>query len=173
MAELTADLFISLDGFAQGVESGPYFGYAGPELEGWVRDQLDQRQLVLMGRVTYEAMAAHSMAATDEVSSRMNELPKAVVSNTLSEPLAWANTRLIRGEVAERVRALKRESADPIRSIGSITLVRNLLRLGLVTGSGSPSSPSCSGTPAANRIFLASLRPGWSWLAPPCSTQGS
>jgi len=38
MAELTADLFVSLDGFAAGVGTGPFFGYDGPELESWVRE---------------------------------------------------------------------------------------------------------------------------------------
>jgi len=96
-----------------------------------VRDRLDEPQLAVMGRVTYEVLAALS-SATDEASTRMNELPKAVFSNTLSEPLAWANTRLLRGDLAERVRALKGQSAAPLRTIGSITLVRSLLHLGLV-----------------------------------------
>ena len=38
MRELTADLFISLDGFASGVDQAPYFGYFGRELGSWVRD---------------------------------------------------------------------------------------------------------------------------------------
>ena len=120
MAELTADLFVTLDGFASGIDVGPYFGYSGPELDSWVRDHLDQPQLIVMGRVTYEAMAEISSSATDEVSTRMNELPKVVFSNTLQEPLAWGNTRLVRGDLAEQVRALKQQSADPLRSIGSI-----------------------------------------------------
>jgi len=41
MRELTADLFISLDGFASGVNQPPYFGYFGQELGDWVRDHLD------------------------------------------------------------------------------------------------------------------------------------
>jgi dihydrofolate reductase len=132
MAELTADLFLSLDGFAAGVDVGPFFGYGGPELDSWVRDAQTRPQLVVMGRVTYEAMAQISSSATDEVSTRMNEVPKAVFSNTLSEPLAWRNTRLIRGDLLEGMRALKHDSPDPIRSIGSLTLVRSLLELGLV-----------------------------------------
>jgi dihydrofolate reductase len=132
MAELTADLFVTLDGFASGVDVGPFFGYSGPELESWVRDALDQPQLVVMGRVTYEAMSQISSAATDEVSTRMNDLPKVVVSNTLTEPLAWNNTRLVRGDLTEGIRALKRQSGDPLRSIGSISLVKNMMRLGLV-----------------------------------------
>jgi dihydrofolate reductase len=107
MPELTADLFVSLDGFAAGADAGPFFGYGGPELDRWVRDRLNQPHLILMGRVTY-------------------------FSNTLSEPLAWQNTRLISGDLGEQVRALKRESRNPVRSIGSLTLVRGLLGLGLV-----------------------------------------
>jgi dihydrofolate reductase len=132
MAELTADLFLSLDGFAAGVDVGPFFGYGGPELDGWVRDQLGRPHVVVMGRVTYEAMAQISSSAADEVSKRMTDLPKVVFSSTLSEPLAWPNTRLIGGDLGDGMRALKRDSPDPLRSIGSLTLVRSLLDLGLV-----------------------------------------
>lgn len=132
MAELTADLFATLDGFAGGLNSGPFFGYGGPELDTWVRDTLARPQLVVMGRVTYEAMAAMSMAATDEVSVRMGELPKAVVSRTLAEPLAWPNTRLVGGDLDAGIRALKADSPDPLRTIGSMALVNAMMKLGLV-----------------------------------------
>jgi dihydrofolate reductase len=132
MAELTADLFVSLDGFAAGIDVGPFFGYSGPELDAWVRNELDRPQRIVMGRVTYEALSRISSAATDEGSTRMDALPKLVVSHTLQEPLAWANTRLVRGDLAERVGELKREPGDPLRSIGSVSLVRSMVRLGLV-----------------------------------------
>jgi dihydrofolate reductase len=132
MAELTADLFVTLDGFASGVDFGPFFGYGGPELDQWVRQVLDQPQLVVMGRRTYQAMAEISSGAADNISTRMSELPKAVFSNSLTEPLAWGNSRLIRGDLADGIAALKRQSADPLRSIGSISLVRAMTGLGLV-----------------------------------------
>ena len=132
MAELIADLFVSLDGFAKGVDAGPFFGYSGPELASWVSDALGHPHLVVMGRVTYQALAEISSSATDQVSTRMNDLQKAVVSNTLAEPLAWANTRLIRGDLGEQIGTLKRQSPVPLRSIGSITLVGSMMRLGLV-----------------------------------------
>ncbi len=132
MPELTADLFISLDGFAAGTGVGPFFGYPGPELAARLRHVLEQPQLVVMGRVTYQALWKISAAAGDEVSTRMNDLPKVVFSNTLTEPLAWANTRLLSGGLAEGIRALKRRPGDPLRSIGSITLVKSLMQLGLV-----------------------------------------
>jgi dihydrofolate reductase len=132
MSELTADLFCSLDGFAAGVDQGPFFGYGGPELDGWIRDHLDQPQVIVMGRVTFEALAGMSATATDPGSVRMTELPKVVVSGTLTEPLAWPNTRVLREDLAGGIRALKQQSAVALRTIGSLTLVRSLLELGLV-----------------------------------------
>jgi len=107
MRELTADLFISLDGFASGVDQPAYFGYFGPDLGNWVRDHLDQPQVIIMGRATYAALAGFSASATDEVSVRMSNLPKLVFSSTLKEPLGWKNTRLLKGPVADEIRALK------------------------------------------------------------------
>jgi dihydrofolate reductase len=132
MTELTADLFVTLDGFAAAEDAGPFFGYSGPELDRWIHDRLAEPQLVVMGRVTYEALSGISATATDEISARMNELPKAVFSNSLSEPLAWANTRLVTGSPGTGIRTLKRESGAPLRSIGSNSLVRSMIGLGLV-----------------------------------------
>ena len=132
MKELIADLFISLDGFASGADEPAYFGYFGQDLGNWVREHLNERQVILMGRVTYEALAGFAGSATDEVSTRMRTLPKLVYSNTLCEPLAWENTRLIKGEVGDSIRALKQEEGDPVRCIGSIRLVKSLARLGLI-----------------------------------------
>jgi dihydrofolate reductase len=132
MADLIADLFVSVDGYAAGKNVGPFYGYSGPDLDSWVAEQLDQPQQVLMGRVTYEAMAAISSSAADKVGKGMNDIPKVVFSNTLEEPLAWENTRLLRGDLAQAIGTLKQQADTPIRSIGSITLVNGLMHLGLV-----------------------------------------
>jgi len=132
MRELIADLFISLDGFASGTNEAAYFGYFGNDLGNWVREHLDQGQIILMGRVTYEALARFAASATDEVSLRMSTLPKLVCSNTLHEPLAWKNTNLIRGDVRDSITALKQQDGDPLRCIGSIRLVKSLAKLGLI-----------------------------------------
>lgn len=132
MRELCADLFISLDGFASGTNEAAYFGYFGPDLGNWVQQHLDEPQIIIMGRVTYETLARFSASATDKVSARMSTLPKMVCSSTLQEPLAWKNTRLIRGAIADQIMALKQQSGDPLRCIGSITLVKSLMKLGLI-----------------------------------------
>lgn len=132
MRELIADLFISLDGFASGTNEAAYFGYFGHDLGNWVREHLNEPQVILMGRVTYEALARFALSATDDVSARMRTLPKLVYSNTLHEPLAWNNTRLIRGRVEVAITALKQQEGDPLRCIGSIRLVKSLAKLGLI-----------------------------------------
>jgi len=132
MRELIADMFVSLDGFASGVKQPAYFGYFGEELGGWVRENLAEPQVLLMGRVTYEAMAGFSASASDELSVRMTELPKLVFSHTLREPLVWKNTRLLSGILADEIRSLKQQPGDPLRTIGSVSLVKSLMELELV-----------------------------------------
>jgi dihydrofolate reductase len=127
MRSLVADLFVSLDGFAGGEGTGAFFGYPGPGLERWIAEQLDQPQVIAMGRVTYQALAG--MGRLDD---RMATLPKLVFSNTLSGPLAWPSTRVVRGDAADAMHDLKQEEGDQLRTIGSITLVRALIESGLV-----------------------------------------
>jgi dihydrofolate reductase len=46
--------------------------------------------------------------------------------------LEWANTRLVTGDAVETLPALKRDSEGPLRTMGSVSLVRNLIDAGLV-----------------------------------------
>jgi dihydrofolate reductase len=130
--ELTADLFVSLDGFASGVDVGPYFGYGGPELDEWIHAELDQPQVVVFGRVTYEALGPLSATGSDRVSQQLTALPKMVIWSTLSDPLKWKNTRLVSGDAIETMPHIKRDSDVPMRTMGSVSLVRSLLGAGLV-----------------------------------------
>jgi dihydrofolate reductase len=132
MRELTADLFVSLDGFASGVKQPAYFGYFGENLGDWVHEQLAHPQVIVMGRVTFAALAQFSASATDELSVRMSNTPKLVFSSTLKEPLAWKNTQLVKGAAADEMRALKQRPGDPLRTMGSISLVKSMMQLGLV-----------------------------------------
>lgn len=92
MRGLIVDLFISLDGFAGGVDTEAYFGYEGPDLISWIQAELNQPQVILMGRNTYVSLVESAAAATDPGSVQMRKLPKLVFSNTLNDPLVWDNT---------------------------------------------------------------------------------
>jgi dihydrofolate reductase len=132
MRELTADVFVSLDEFAAGAEGGqrPFLAYAGPEFQRYVRSVLDEPQLMIMGRSTYKLLSTYWPSASGPEAERMNSLPKLVFSKTLKEPLAW-NARLAKGDLAEEIQALKRQSGGAIRSIGSLKLVQSMMKLGL------------------------------------------
>ena len=127
MRQLTADIFATVDGFAKGRNSPAYFGYGGPDLDAWIGEQLAVPHVVLMGGNTYRALS--EIAGADP---RMDELPKVVFSASLRPPLAWANTTLVSDDAAVAVPAMKAEPGDPLRVIGSLSLVRSLLLLGLV-----------------------------------------
>jgi dihydrofolate reductase len=90
-------------------------------------DELAKPQTVLLGRVTYELLSGMSQAGPQP----MDDLPKLVVSNTLPEPLEW-NATLLKGDAATAIENLKQTDGDPLRSMGSLTLVRSLLRARLV-----------------------------------------
>ena len=62
----------------------------------------------------------------------MDAQPKVVFSRSLRTPLSWAGTTLETRDVAEAVPELKSAPGDPLRVIGSLSLVRSLFRLGLV-----------------------------------------
>jgi dihydrofolate reductase len=134
MRELTADMFVSLDGFAAGADGGQSwtFGYFGPQFAEFVQQVLAEPQIMIMGRVTYEIMARSWPSSPDSLAGPMNSLPKLVFSTTLVEPLAWTNAQLARRGPVEEIRALKAQPGDPLRSIGSITVVRQLIAAGLV-----------------------------------------
>jgi dihydrofolate reductase len=134
MRELTADMFVSLDGFAAGADGGQSwtFGYFGPQFAEFAQQVLAEPQTMIMGRATYEIMARSWPSSPGPLAGPMNSLPKLVFSTTLAGPLAWTNAQLAKRGPVEEVRALKAQPGDPLRSIGSISLVRHLMGAGLV-----------------------------------------
>jgi dihydrofolate reductase len=66
------------------------------------------------------------------VAEPFNRLPKYVASTTLTEPLAWNNSSLLRPDVATALRTLKQEHRRDLHVVGSAQLVRSLLTDDLV-----------------------------------------
>lgn len=102
----------------------------GDELEKFCLDQGEEIGTLLFGRATYEGMAAYWTPATGATAEFMNAVPKVVFSNTL-KTAPWNNTRLVSGDAAATVAALKREEGKDLFVFGSATLCDGLIRLGL------------------------------------------
>ena len=88
----------------------------------------------LSGRRTYELFAAYWSQVTDPGdprATRLNALPKYVVSTTLAR-VPWNNSRLLQGDMAGEVAKLKRQPGGELQVHGSAELVRTLMKHDLV-----------------------------------------
>jgi dihydrofolate reductase len=147
MRKLVVNEFMSLDGVVQapGAEdedSSGGFRHGGWHLryfdelsQKWVLEGLTAAGGFVFGRRTYETFAAYwpNASADEQVIARpLNDLPKYVASRTLAEPLAWQNSTLLQGDVAEAVAALKQEDGAELQVIGSAQLVQTLIEHDLV-----------------------------------------
>ncbi|MBB5140489.1 dihydrofolate reductase [Thermocatellispora tengchongensis] len=108
---------------------------------------------MLLGRNTYERFAAfwpHQTQADNPMADAMNKTPKLVASTTL-EKAEWENSTLIQGDAVAELAKLKHGEGPDILSTGSPTLVRSLLRAGLVDELGLLVNPIVVGS--GRRLF--------------------
>lgn len=128
---LTVDIFVSLDGWA-GSDSLPgYFGYLGPELEEWMTAELNAPHRAVMGRRTYELLAELPEEARDDSWHRTSQLETVVFSRSL-QGADWPRTRICHEDVVAEIHRLKSAGDVPLRTVGSISLARQLLAAGVV-----------------------------------------
>ncbi len=131
MPELLLDFITSLDGYAAAEGWPGWWGLEGPEYLTWLEVQPEADYTVLMGATTYRVMSGFA-AEGEPGSDGLTGMSKVVFSSTLSEPLSWANSRLVAHDAVETVRKMKKEGSTSMRTIGSLTLCRSLLKAGLV-----------------------------------------
>jgi dihydrofolate reductase len=124
---------VSVDGVMESPEQWA-FSYSDDEMEEANAAGMAASDAMLLGRVTYEGLAAFwpNQPGGTPMVDYINSVPKYVVSTTLEEPLEWNNSILIKGNVAEGIAELKRRPGKDITIIGSGALVRSLMRYGLL-----------------------------------------
>jgi dihydrofolate reductase len=132
MRKIVAGLFISLDGVVESPEKW-HLRYFDDEMGEIVGAAAAQSDAMLLGRRTYQEFAEFwpTHGGEDPMADYMNNTPKHVVSTTL-DTLEWANSSLVTGDVAEGISELKERPGKNIQITGSPTLVRSLLRDGLL-----------------------------------------
>jgi dihydrofolate reductase len=132
MTKIVSNFFMSLDGVveAPGKWQGHFFN---DEMGAAMGAALAATSAFVMGRVLYDEWSAYwpQQASTDPFAAFINSVDKYVVSNSL-KTTTWANTTIISGDVAARMRELKERTKGNIALSGSATLVRWLLAHGLI-----------------------------------------
>ncbi len=132
MRQIAAGLFISLDGV---VESPDRWGfqYMDEAMTRGISAGISQADAVLLGRKTYTEFASMWPSQPDEVPMAhfLNHTHKYVVSSTLNT-LDWQPATLISGDLTAEITRLKQQPGLNIQIPGSPTLVRALLRVGLL-----------------------------------------
>jgi len=133
MATVTASLFSALDGVVDPMIGNWHFPYFNDEMGEAVADQANGADTMLFGRNTFEEFAGFWPQQGSDVpfADVINSTPKVLVTTTLTS-VDWGPTTIIDHDVVESISGLKEQPGKDISITGSPTLVRTLLRVGLI-----------------------------------------
>lgn len=141
--KLIVGMFLSLDGVMQapggpdedrdgGFDLGGWLvPYADEDMGKFMVDSITSTDALLLGRKTYEIFAAHWPYVDDPMGQKLTSSTKYVASNTLAGA-DWANTVILAGDAAAKVRELKEADGPPLRVLGSSDLIQSLAAADLV-----------------------------------------
>jgi dihydrofolate reductase len=139
MGKIVISENVSLDGVIQdpaGDEGFSRGGWVGriaalPEVAKVALDEALGAEALLLGRRSYEWLAARWPSRSGELADRLNSLPKYVVSSTLADP-DWNNSTVLKGDVVAEVAKLKDQLEGEIVVPASFQLVHTLIEHDLV-----------------------------------------
>lgn len=141
MGKIVISTNISLDGVVQdptgeeGFRHGGWFNQIGDrDREAWAKAGFDEAlgaEAMLLGRRSYEYLAARWPSRSGAWADRLNSMPKYVVSSTLVAP-EWSNSTVLKGEVVNEVSTLKQQLDGEVVVAASRQLVRALMQHDLV-----------------------------------------
>jgi dihydrofolate reductase len=139
MGRIVVTEFVSLDGVMEdpgGSENFKHGGWSfefsrGDEGDKFKLDEAMESDALLLGRVTYEGFADAWPSRSGEFADKFNNMPKYVVSSTLTDP-DWTNTTVLGGDLAEAIADVKARHDGDIVVHGSAQLAQALIEQDLV-----------------------------------------
>jgi dihydrofolate reductase len=133
MRRLVLKMQMSLDGFVGKPDGDVGFIFTSFDdlLTEWMVADLWTAGVHIMGAKTYGDMAAHWPTSTEPFAPPMNEIPKAVFSDHLTQA-PWRETEIIRGELAAGIARLKAQEGKDIYAHGGASFARALIAGGLI-----------------------------------------
>ena len=131
MRKIVTGLFMSLDGVVE-ADDDWQFAYFDDELFEGITAGWSRADAVLMGRRSFEGYDALRDQHPDSPAvAFLDSVATYVVSTTLQDA-SWRDTTVLGDDLHEQVSRLKQEPGKDILVLGSPTLVRWLLRNGLL-----------------------------------------
>lgn len=133
-------MHVSLDGFTAGPNGEMEWIRTDDAMFDDVAQLTESADTALFGRVTYEMMAAYWPTAADNPNAGkhdidhahwVNAATKLVFSRTLQK-VEWANSRIVRDNIAETINHLKAQPGKNLLMIGSATTAHTFMQLGLI-----------------------------------------
>ena len=144
MGKIVISENVTIDGVIQdptgddGFPHGGWFNEIGDDArQGWAEVETGEAlraEALLLGRRTYEYLAARWPSRTGVWADRLNSMPKYVVSSTIEHP-RWTtstNSTVLKGDVVGEVSKLKQEIDGEIVVFASTQLVHTLVEHDLV-----------------------------------------
>jgi len=150
MGTLMIDFITSLDGYGAAEGWPGFWGMESADYLGWLQEQPERT--VLMGATTYRLMSGFAAGGAEGI-DELTDSSKVVFSSTLTEPLEWANSRLVTGDPVEAVRTMKRDDPVELTTLGSVSLARSLLTAGLVDRFRVVVFPVVTGATGRDRVY--------------------
>jgi dihydrofolate reductase len=137
MRRLIVQELVSVDGYAAGPGGELDFFESVTDFEQMDRDNLrimEGVDTVLLGANTYREFVEYWPTADEMVAEMVNTVPKLAFSSTIDEaPWGdWEPARVVRGDAATEVAALKEQPGRDLMLWGSLSLARSLIGAGLL-----------------------------------------
>jgi len=136
MGKLRVFNFISLNGYFEGTDRDISWHTHSGEANEYSEKMANLGSTLLFGRVTYELMASYwptEYAVKNDpiVAEGMNKAEKIVFSRTLNN-VEWNNSRLIKENMVDEVKNLKRTEGKDLTILGSGSIVTQLAEHDLI-----------------------------------------
>jgi len=137
--KLFLQINMTVDGYVEDANGDIDWHFADDEFDAFILDTLRSIDGMVFGRVAFEKLAAYWPTAAQgaqsdtqrETALLMNELPKYVVSQTLTGT-EWHNSHVVAGDVHAEIEQLKARPGKDLALFAGAAAATSFARLGLV-----------------------------------------
>ncbi|MCD6011690.1 MAG: dihydrofolate reductase [Flavipsychrobacter sp.] len=136
MNKLSVFIFATLNGFYKGTSEDISWHKHGDEEHQFAIDSVKTGNMLLFGRITYQMMAGYwptpqALKNDPQMTMAMNAAEKVVFSRTL-EKAEWNNTRLVKDNMFEEIKRLKKTGGKNMTLLGSGNVLTQLAEQKLI-----------------------------------------